>query len=301
MTEIFQNIAKGTDDDIAVVRAYISDNMEQSGGVLDEDAVWKYIKDIINRPVEYEARIEGTPKHFAGLVFEELDRDVHISKRFDVPISWSFYEGVDPAEGKPVAWGFFAVSHEEFELTNHRTINKVYWIDYLALSGMPLSDMVRAVNVKRAEWGYKKPIWTALDSKYGLRSQNTGDDKTNWYNELRKYDVGVNYVLSKSNPGSVETGESIVKEYLKPKWNNLIEKSVPTLVIFDNCEDPINPFNPITHMFSYAKDEDKPSKRTEEYKDFPDLLRYVLERYPRYWNKEKTTEKPKVKKYFRRS
>ena len=73
---VFQNVARGTDDDIMVVRAYLTDNMEQSGGVLAEKAVWSYIKKVIHSDVEYMARIEGMPKHFAGVVFDELDRDI---------------------------------------------------------------------------------------------------------------------------------------------------------------------------------------------------------------------------------
>jgi hypothetical protein len=297
---LFQNIAKGNDDDIVVVRSYIVDNMEQSGGVLSEDSVWSFMKNLLNRPVEYEARIEGTPKHFAGVIYEELDRDVHIVKEFPVPVHWSFYEGIDPAEGKPVAWSFFAVSPDEFELTERRTVNQVYWIDYLKMQGMPISEMTRLVNQKRAEWGYRRPIWAVLDQKYGLRTMQTGDDVTNWHNELRKHDPGINYALSSSKPGSVEVGESIVKEYLKPKYHNLKDKEVPTLLIFDRCEDVIDVFNPISHMFNYSRDEDRPSKRSEEYKDFPDTVRYVLEKYPRFWDKESHEDRPRAKKYFRR-
>lgn len=297
---MFQNIAKGTDDDIVVVRAYLADNMEQSGGIVSEEAVFKYIKDLQGRPVEYEARIEGTPKHFAGVVYEELDRDIHIVKAFDIPLHWSFYEGVDPAEGKPVAWGFLAVSPSEYELTEHRIVNKVYWIDYLKFEGMPISAMAKAVNRKRAEIGYKRPIWAVLDQKYGLRTQQTGEEQTNWFNELRKHDAGINYVLSNSKPGSIEVGEAIVKEYLRLKYDNLKEKEVPTLEIFDRCEHKSDSFCPITHLFNYAKDEDKPSKRTEEWKDWPDVLRYCLERYPRFYNIEDRDKKPKKKTYFAR-
>ena len=300
MEPLFQNIAKGSDDDIVVVRAYLSDNMEQSGGIVSEDAVWKYIKDLQGRPVEYEARIEGTPKHFAGVIYEELDRDIHLCESFDVPVHWSFYEGIDPAEGKPVAWGFFAVSPSEYELTDKRIVNKVYWIGYLKLEGMPISEIARSVNRKRAEFGYKRPIWAVLDQKYGLRTQQTGEEQTNWFNELRKHDAGTNYVLSNSKPGSIEVGEAIVKEYLKGKYDNLKEKETPTLEIFKTCEHDSDPFCPITHLFNYSKDEDRPSKRSEQYKDWPDVLRYTLERYPRYWNQENRDKKPKKKTYFSR-
>jgi hypothetical protein len=299
--ELFQNIAKGSDTDIHVVRAYLADNMEQSGGVISEDAAWNYIKTLLNSPVLYEARIEGTPKHFAGVIFDELDRNTHIIEKFDVPINWAFYEGIDPSEGKPVAWGFFAVSTSEYELTNNRTVNSVYWIDYLKLEGMAVSDITKQVNKKRAEWGYKRPIWVVLDQKYGLRTMQTGDDTTNWYNELRKYDPGVEYVLSNSKQGSIEVGESIVKEYLKLKYDSLKDKKVPTLQIFDTCEHQSDPFTPISHLFNYSRDEDRPSKRSEEYKDFIDVLRYVLERYPRYWDRERKQEYPKKKTYFKRA
>jgi len=298
--ELFQNIAKGTDDDIVVVRAYLVDNMEQSGGAISEDAVWNYMKQLLNRPIEYEARIEGTPKHFSGVIFEELDRDTHIIAGFHTPKHWSHYEALDPAEGKPVAWGFFAVSPDEYELTEHRVVNKAYWVDYLKLENMPISAICDHVRQKRAEIGYIKPLWTVIDRKYGLRTNKVGEEDTNWYSELSKHDPGTNYVLSGSKPGSIEVGEAIVKEYLKLKYNHLKEKEEATLQIFKKCEHPTEPFCPITHLFNYARDEDKPMKRTEEYKDFVDVLRYFLERYPRYWDKEAHQEYPKKKNYFTR-
>jgi hypothetical protein len=298
---LFQNVARGTDDDIVVVRAYIADNMEMSGGVLSDEAVWEFMKTLLDKPAEYDARIEGVPKHFSGIVFEELDKTVHLVDSFDVPISWSFYESLDPAEGKPVAWSFFVVSPDEFELTEHRTINMLYWIDYLKLEGKSISDMVRVVNQTRAKWGYKYPHWAVLDAKYGLQTRTTGENVTNWYNELRKHDAGVSYVLSNSKPGSIEVGEKIVKEYLKPKYHHLKEKMVPTLQMFRTLEHPYDTFNPITHMFCYAREEVNPTKRTEEYKDFVDTVRYLVEKYPRYWLKpEEESEAPKPKKYFTR-
>jgi hypothetical protein len=298
---LFQNIAKGTDTDIHVVRAYLSDNMEMSGGVITEDAAWSYIKTLLNKPVEYESRIEGTPKHFAGVVFEELDRNIHIVPHFTVPIHWSFYEGLDPCEGKPVAWGFFAVNNDEYELTNHRTVNKIYWIDYLKLEGLPISDIVREVNKKRADIGYKRPVWCVIDHKYGNRTMQGGEEQTTWLSKLVEYDTGINYVQSSSKQGSIEIGESIVKEYLKLKYNQLKDKKEPVLQVFDTCEHRDDPFCPISHLFNYSRDEDKPSKRTEEYKDFVDILRYVLERYPRYWDKSSEAAYPKKKSYFQRA
>lgn len=297
---VFQNIARGTDDDIVVVRAYVSDNMEQSGGVLTEDAVWSYIKKVIHSNTEYEARIEGTPKHFAGVVYDELDRDIHLCDDFIVPVHWSFYEAIDPAEGKPVAWSFFAVSPEKYELTNSRTINRAYMVGYLKIEGKPISEITRRVRVKRAEIGYTRPIWAVLDAKYGVKRMQTGEEMTNWYNELRKHDAGINYVLSDSKPGSIETGEAIVKEYLKMKYNSLVDRKEPTFQIFRSCEHQSDPFNPVTHMFSYAREEDRPSKRTEEYKDFPDTIRYFLSRYPMHWDSETHSEYPKKKNYFNR-
>ena len=298
--DLFQNVAKGSDDDIVVVRAYLSDNMEQSGGIVSEDAVWKFMKELLGRPVEYEARIEGTPIHFSGVIFEELDRDIHLIDEFHTPKYWSFYESIDPAEGKPVAWGFFAVSPSEFELTERRIVNRVYWIDYLKLEGMSISDICHTVRRKRADIGYSKPIWAVLDRKYGIRTVKIGEEDTNWHSELRKHDPGVNFVLSSSKPGSIEVGEAITKEYLKKKYNNLTSKEEPTLQIFKKCEHPSDPFCPVTHLWNYSRDEDRPSKRSEEYKDWPDVLRYFLEKYPRYWDVESHKELPKKKTYFKR-
>lgn len=297
---VFQNVARGTDDDIVVIRAYLTDNMEQSGGILAEEAVWSYIKKVIHSDVEYMARIEGMPKHFAGVVFDELDRDVHLVPDFMVPIHWSFYEAIDPAEGKPIAWSFFAVCPDEYELTGQRTVNRAYQIGYLKIEGQPISEITRQVRIKRAELGYTRPLWAVLDAKYGVRTMQTGEELTNWHNELQKHDPGISYILSESKKGSIEAGETIIKEYLKLKYNALTGEKEPTFQLFKGCEHSSDPFNPVTHMFSYAKQEDKPSKRTEEYKDFVDNIRYFLAKYPRYWDSEKTGDYPKPASYFNR-
>ena len=100
--------------------------------------------------------------------------------------------------------------------------------------------------------------------------------------------------------GSIEVGETIVKEYLKKKYNNIKGVEEPTLRIFKKCEHYSDPFCPVTHLWNYSRDEDRPSKRSDEYKDWPDTLRYLLERYPRFWDTEKHKELPKKKTYFKR-
>jgi len=287
--KLFENKAVGIDADIYVVRGKIFDNHVMSGGVLTDEGIWSYAKKLYNKPSEWNARIEGEPKHFSGLVYgDELDRDIHIIPSFEVPPEWTFYEGVDPHDGKPTNWGFFAVSDRKFVLPeSKRKVYRAYMIDWLTIEGKSISAMLKEVKIKRAGLGYTVPHWVVLDAKYGRRKQQTGMSQTCWHDELRKNDIGVPYVLSDSSPGAVDIGHKIVKEYLTPKFSSLENSLMPTFCFFDRCDITgyAMHLTPVQMMFSYAKDSD--NKVVQNYKDWPDVIRYFLTKFPIFIEKRK--------------
>lgn len=280
MVTLFENKGQGKDDDIVVVRGKIIDNHVVSGGVLTDEGIWEFAKKLWFKPAAWNARIEGEPKHFSGIVYgEELDRTIHIEPGYPAPPDWTFYEGVDPHDGKATKWGFFAALPERFTLQNGRQVYRIHMIDYLNVEGKTIANIVKLVRLRRVEIGYYTPQWVVLDAKYGKRTQMaTGELRTTWYNELKKYDKGTRYVLSDSNPGNVETGHKIVKEYLDPKWSTLYGKAIPTFSFFDTCDK--GPESPVSDMFAYSYDEE--GKIIDKCKDWPDVIRYVLTRYPKH-------------------
>jgi len=229
-------------------------------------------------PEEREAREKGIWRHLSGLVYKELDREVHIYDDFAIPRDWMFVEGVDPHDAKPVHWLFGAVSPEEIELfsgTDKATQrNRVYCYDSLMIKG-DLSDIVRQVKAKRAYHGYKEPKFVVLDAKFGAKTQI---EQKSWQSELERH--GINRIkLSHSNPGDVSLGHKIVKEYLKPHYSALLGREKPGMLFAkDGCggEDGV-----IHSMFNYQwkVNSDKPQ---EKFKDFADTVRYVAMEQPMY-------------------
>lgn len=293
--KLFENKAVGTDDDIYVVRGKMFDNHVMSGGVLTDEGIWNFAKKIYHKESEWNARIEGEPKHFAGLIYgDELDRDIHVIKSFDVPPDWTFYEGIDPHDGKPTNWGFFAVSDRKFVLPeSKRKVYRSYMIDWLALEGKSITGMMREVKIKRASLGYLNPHWVVVDARYARRTQQTGMNQTCWHDELRKADIGVPYVLSDSSPGSVSIGHRVVKEYLISKYSSLEDRMMPTFCFFDRCDTTTYSMHltPVQAMFSYAMNEE--GKVIDTYKDWPDVIRYFLTKYPAFVERRKYFGKDK--------
>ena len=129
-------------------------------------------------------------------------------------------EAVDPHDARATHWLFGAVSPEEIEIFG-KPRYRIYFFDALLLKGS-IEDMTRTVKSVRELHGYSEPKWVVLDAKYGAREQlKVGKDETrSWQSELERN--GINRIrLSHSNPGDVQLGHKVVKEYLKSQYSKL--------------------------------------------------------------------------------
>ena len=296
----------GDDDEIAVIRGEIWDNCidwcykcdldipdnrkqderqnlirpikncphcNRTMGFITKDGIIEYLKTL--DPEEREAREKGLWKHLSGLVYKVLDRDVHNYEDFPIPRNWMKIEGIDPHDAAPTCYLFGAVSPEEIEIFN-KVRNRIYFYSYLLLNE-DLDTIVRKIKMKREEHGYSKPKWIIMDGKYGIRTEMEG---ICWEDELRRRGLG--YIrLSQSHPGDVELGHKLVREYLKFHHSILLGKTKPGILFAKNgCSGQ---GGPIHHMFNYQYDE-KRDAPTKQFKDFPDIVRYVALEQPVYQN-----------------
>jgi hypothetical protein len=296
----------GNDDQICVIRGEIWDNCQDwcqkcrvdipENRVLNEDfepiravkkcpqcdktlgfilkeGIDEYLKTL--DPEEREAREKGLWKHLSGLVYKELDRDVHVYEDIAIPRQWMKIEGIDPHDAAPTCYLFGAVSPEEVEVMG-KVRHRIYFYDYLLLKE-DLDTIVRKIKEKREHHGYSKPKWVVLDSKYGVRTEM--EEKT-WEDELTRRGLG--YIrLSSSRPGDVELGHKLVREYLKPHHSTLEGVNKPGMMFARNgCHGD---GGPIHHMFNYQykskPGQDDPDKT---FKDFPDIVRYIALEQPVY-------------------
>ena len=245
-------------------------------GFLPRSGIENYLK-MITDPDEREAREEGKWKHLSGLVYKELDREIHLYDDFQIPNNWMRIEVLDPHDARPCCWIFGAVSPEEITV-NGRSANRIYWYSYLKPSGN-IESICRQVRVKRAENNYKEPAMLIIDVKFAAAEKPLhGESFPSWEEELEK--AGMKHIVhSCSAPGDVSLGHKRVKEYIAPHYSAVRGKSFPGMMwAKEGCKGD---GGPIQHAFNYQWKEgtDKPE---EKYKDFCDCFRYAALEQPVY-------------------
>ena len=238
---------------------------------------------------ERDARENGNWAHLSGLVYKELDREVHQYEDHEIPEDWMKVECVDPHDARPTRWLFGAVSPEDI-IINGKAANRVYWFSYLLANGN-IDEIARKVKVKRAEYGYREAKLVILDAKFGAKTVKTGADETTWEEELRKAGIN-NIVLSQSAPGNIALGHKRVKEYLKPHYSVVKDKEVPGMLFArEGCKGARSPWQDMSN-YQWKTGTDKPE---EAYKDFADTVRYFALEQPIYKRPEKDMDMRMVK------
>ena len=271
------------DSDVNVVIGEIWDNAEKNGGVLKQEAIDDFIKKL--DPDEYEARILGKWKHLAGLVYAKWWKDdIHIIDDFAIDrcfrMGWTPYESVDPHDNRATCWMFGAIAPNGW----------LYWHSYLLPTGT-VAEIVQKVKVKREMVGYAHPHMVVLDKKHGQKHNSALGMGKSWEEELIKQ--GIKRIeLSDSKPGDVELGHKVVKQWLEPQFSTLHNKEMPKMMFFrQGCGGP---GGPIYQMKRYSYDDmgEKSEKNANPkpkdlHKDFPDCVRYLVMKDPRYMDPER--------------
>jgi hypothetical protein len=260
-------------------------NCGRTMGFIPKAGIDEYLKTLPEE--EREAREKGIWRHLSGLVYKTFSRDEHIYEDQAIPRSWMKIEGIDPHDANPTCYMFGAVCPEEIDILGKRR-NRIYWFDHLKMTG-GLDSMIRQIKVTRETHGYQHPKQIMLDAKYGERTQLEGRC---WETELRDRGIG-NIILSQSKPGDVELGHKIVREYLKSHYSILTGQSKPGMMFARNgCGGQDGPIHHITN-YQYKEGKEKPS---DQFKDFPDIIRYVAMEEPIYQSPE---DKAKVDEMLR--
>ncbi len=283
------------DDEIAVIRGEIWDNCQdwcykcsvdfpenltervtkscacgRTLGFIPKAGIVEYLKTLPDD--EREAREKGLWLHLSGLVYKTFTKKEHLYDDFMIPTFWTKIESVDPHDARPTNWLFGAVSPEEIEIFG-KPKNRIYWFTYVSGKGS-VEDIVRTVKATRALYGYEEPYQVMLDKKFGTAAKMVSFDdpeRRTWQSELEK--AGIKRIkVSHSSPGDVELGHKVVKEYLKPQFSNLTKTARPGMLFAkDGCSGSDGP---IRQMMMYQYDE-KTQKADDQYKDWPDTVRYV--------------------------
>ncbi|MEO0249187.1 MAG: hypothetical protein ABIN58_06515, partial [candidate division WOR-3 bacterium] len=267
----------GKDENVRVIETgEIWENTVEKGGFLSKDAIDDFIK-VVPRD-EYDARILGKGLRSGGPVFSIFQDDFpYVLPNFKINSPATWYEALDPHDAKPTKWIFAAVLPYEIQILGE-TLHRIIIVDTLSLEAQAgIEEMVRQVKYKRVELGYDYPFTVIIDAKAGRNPDTTMKDRSSvsatWQEKLE--DAGVGYVdLSRSNPGDVELGYKLIREYLRPQMWKIHKKEVPGLAFMERCRD-LGADSIISAMkkHRYRKDSHKPEER---YRDWIDPIRYLL-------------------------
>jgi phage terminase large subunit-like protein len=234
-------------------------------------------------PSEVQARIYGKPLSLQGAVYPEFkdhywipgesiqgEAGGHLIKPFVIPANWPRFFGCDPHDRSPTHGIWLAVNEE----------NEAFVYDEIQLPIMTVKDMADSIKTRETEHRdpYKGQIYRIIDPA-AARKNNVLEVGSNIKDQFLENGM---YFYSATN--ELDAGHKKVREYLKfEKTRNGI---APKLFIFDTCGEFRHSLRRyIWDSWSSPKEaqkKDPKQKPREQFKHFPDTLRYLLMANPRY-------------------
>ena len=259
-------VARATQDSkyIQLVGGDIEDNCkEHSGGLLNHEDIDRMIRNY--DPDELDARKSGKFMHLSGTILKTFDRSVHVAKELINPNrdGVSHYVICDPAIGKPCAfiWAFVDATktihiydeYPNFKFQGSKDDN---------LTVKQYADIIKTKSEGRKISNF------ILDRHFGNARRTLGGQTLK--EEFDNCGVVFEDSYSMAAEVEVETGILKIKEYLRyDKTKTIDSLNTPKLVISPNCT------NTILAMERWSRDP-KTLRPKDEYKDFADLVRYLV-------------------------
>lgn len=252
-------------------------------------------------------RIYGLPTNLAGKIYMSFGRDTHVIPLDDAPTTGNqLWHVLDPHDRKPWAMGWYLVNKNETvycvdEYPNESFNDMLYDDKTYADYARVILDKEKAL---RSVFNIGGRIRRIIDPNFGNKTiqfaeRKGGQSKTTPVKELAK--LGLNY---KDAIDAIEAGHLEVRKWLYWKISVLPDgKKVftvaPKFLLTDNCKNHINGLTRYARrdiIGSSGEVKDKVSPN-QTWKDFPDLVRYLLMANPRFITEQKW-EPPKQGKVY---
>lgn len=211
---------------------------------------------------EREARKSGRFVHFAGMIYDEFSRNMHVIPELsEVPPGSKVYVGIDPGmrHMAAVLWTY---------LTPEDTL---VVFDELALQGHTVKQVAEAIKLVNSKWGQttatgtKVPItpdWYVIDPSARNVVHQTGRS-----DQMEFTDHGIVTILGQN---SVTAGINRVKERLQAN----------RLLLTANCQTTIDQFRKYRWATPTRTEDDAKEKPVKSDDHCLDALRYVVASRP---------------------
>ena len=256
-------------------------------------------------------RIYGMPTNLAGKIYMSFGIDTHVIPLDDAPtIGNQLWHVLDPHDRKPWAMGWYLVNKN----------GTVYCVDEYPDGSEPggnfnemlyddktYEDYARIIKERevaiRTVFNIGGRIRRIVDPNFGNKTiqfaeRKGGQSKTTPVKELAR--LGLHY---KDGIDALEAGHLEVRKWLHWERKKLSDGRqvftvAPKFMLTDNCKNHSSGLTRYSRKDIIGSDGDVKDKVApqQKWKDFPDLVRYLLMANP-HWVEEQTWTPPKDKMY----
>jgi hypothetical protein len=252
--EIFEKWENGEETDIECFITSTYDNP-----YINREELTKLEKSYCDE--EKEARLKGKFIEFAGLVYKEFDRQVHLIKRFNIPKDWTRFMGVDPGINNPTAVVWWAVSPDGVH----------YIYDEYSAVDTNVEDNARNIKLRM---GLDDVVCIFIDPSACNRNPAHPELKS-LRDEYARFGL-----FTKPANNDVLFGINKVKSLL-----NINEKTKkPQLYIFEDCREILKELTRYRwDTYKFHEEEKNVKEKPRKVMDhFMDALRYIAASDPIY-------------------
>lgn len=266
----------------------------------------RLMEDIVLMPeADRMTRIYGMPTNLAGKIYMSFGRDTHVISLDDAPtIGNQLWHVLDPHDRKPWAMGWYLVNKNE----------TVYCVDEYPGDGVNFNEVLYddktyedyAKIIKEKEAAIRSVfncggrVRRIVDPNFGHKTiqfaeRKGGQSKTTPVKELAK--LGLVY---KDGIDALEAGHLEVRKWLH--WAKKDGQYVvrPRFLITDNNKNHINHLTRYSRKDIIGSDGDVKDKVApqQKYKDYSDLVRYLLMANPHWIMENQVWKPPTLKKAY---
>lgn len=261
----------------------IWDNCVEKGGFLTKNQIEILLAQYPDE--ERELRETGKFGSLIGTVYKNFRKDWHVIDNIHdyhqdefKKGEYTLYNVIDPHDRRPFAIGWYAVFKNgdvycvyEFPDDRYPMHHKINDFKFLPL------DYAKEIKEIETNIIGKKSKYRIIDPNFG----NTPTFATNTTIKQELYRCGkeINYeLIYQDGPDDIESGHLKVKQYLGD-----VEKNIrPKLYFLSKCRNHIFGIEHYCWKQKITKYRDINEKPELEYKDFPDLVRYLVLSNPRH-------------------